>query len=165
MKPFKMNKSFGINSQNQIEQSKEKGFRGVVACLETFYYSFNNRDLKTFKKIWLNDKLIQLNNPLGGIIRGINPITVLYNRIFSGKARVWVEFSDIVCYPSDNMVVFAGRETGEFTTEDGQTIALQIRTTRFFSYSNKDNQWFQVHHHGSIDDAGLLERYQKAVKK
>lgn len=155
---------FGKDSKNLIDKITDKGFKGALACLETFYYAFNNRDLDTFKKIWLNHELVQLNNPLGGIIRGIGPITELYDKIFNGQARVWVELTDIVCFKSNDMITFAGREIGEFSAQ-GQTIDLQIRTTRFLGYSDNQGQWFQLHHHGSIDNVELLDRYQKAVRK
>jgi hypothetical protein len=155
---------FGQDSKNLIDKATDKDFNGALACLETFYYAFNNRDLDTFKKIWLNHELVQLNNPLGGIIRGIGPITELYDRIFNGWAKVWVELTDIVCFQSKEMITFAGREIGEFSV-NGQTIDLQIRTTRFFAYSDDKGQWFQLHHHGSIDNVELLDRYQRAVKK
>jgi len=164
MKIDKLDEKFGINARNLIDSTKEKSISGALACIETFYYSFNNKDLETFKKVWLNHELIQLNNPLGGIIRGIVPILEMYDRIFNGQASVWVELSDIVMYQSNDMVTFAGREIGEFKI-NGQTIDLQIRTTRFFGFSETDNQWFQIHHHGSIDNVDLLDRYQKAVKK
>jgi len=164
MKIEKLTRTFGRDSKNLIEKTKEKSFDGAVACIETFYYSFNNKDMEVFKKIWLSDELIQLNNPLGGIMRGINPIIEMYDRIFNGQASVWVELNDIVCYQSDDMMTFAGREIGKFSI-NGQTIDLQIRTTRFLGYSDKEKQWFQIHHHGSIDNVDLLDRYQKAVRK
>lgn len=70
----RLNKIFGRISQNLIDKTTDKSFLGAIACLETFYYSFNNKDIDTFKRIWLKNELIQLNNPLGGIIRGIAPI-------------------------------------------------------------------------------------------
>jgi hypothetical protein len=160
----KLDRKFGREAKNLIDQTKVKNLAGAIACLETFYYSFNNKDLNTFKKVWLNHDLIQLNNPLGGIMRGITPIVDLYDKIFNGQATVWVELGDIVFYQSKDMVTFAGRETGEFNI-NGQTIELQIRTTRFLGYSEVEKQWFQIHHHGSIDNVDLLDRYQKAVKK
>jgi len=160
----KFSETFGRSAQNRIDKTAEKSFAGATACLETFYYSFNHRDIDTFRRIWLNDELIQLNNPLGEILRGIEPIVELYDRIFHGQASVWVEFKDIVYYRSDDMVTFAGREIGEFSVMD-QKIDLQIRTTRFFGYSDSEKQWFQLHHHGSIDDVDLLGRYQRAVRK
>jgi hypothetical protein len=164
MRINKLPETFGRKAQNRLDHTKEKSLEGAISCLETFYYAFNNKDLEIFKKIWFNDALIQLNNPLGGIIRGIHPIIELYERIFNGPASVWVEFSDIVYYQSADMITFVGRETGEFSINN-QKINLQIRTTRFFGYADKDNQWFQIHHHGSIDNAELLDSYQKAVKK
>lgn len=159
-----INMTFGLDSKNLFDKTTDKGFLGALASLETFYYAFNNRDIDTFKKIWLNHELIQLNNPLGGIIRGILPITELYNKIFNGQARVWVELTDVVSYISNEMITFAGQEIGEFSIE-GQTIDLNIRTTRIFGYSDNKGQWFQIHHHGSIDNVELLDRYQKAVIK
>jgi hypothetical protein len=164
MKIDKLNRTFGRDSQNKVDKAKNKNFDGAIACLETFYYAFNNKDIEVFKKIWLDNELIQLNNPLGGIMRGITPIVELYNSIFNSPANVWVDFTDIVCYQSDDMVTFAGREIGEFSG-NGQTIDLQIRTSRFFGYSDKEKQWFLIHHHGSIDNVDLLDKYQKAVRK
>ena len=151
------------DAKNFIDKTTDKSPIGVFACLETFYYAFNNRDLDVFRKIWLNHELIQLNNPLGGIIRGIGPITELYDKIFNGPARVWVAFTDIVCFQSNEMTAFAGREIGGFAVQ-GQTIDLQIRTTRFFGYSDSHGRWVQLHHHGSIDNVELLARYQNAVR-
>lgn len=164
MKIEKLDRIFGRNSENLIDLTKEKNIAGALACIETFYYSFNNKDLETFKKVWLNHNLIQLNNPLGGMLRGIVPIVEMYDNIFNGQASVWVELSDIVMYQTEDTVVFAGRENGKFTI-NGQTIDLQIRTTRFFVFSEDENQWFQIHHHGSIDNAELLAKYQNAVRK
>jgi len=41
---------------------------------------------------------------------------------------------------------------------------LKIRTTRLFAFINEKQRWFQLHHHGSIDDAKLLDQYQQTVK-
>ena len=38
---------------------------------------------------------------------------------------------------------------------------LAFRTTRIFRFM--DRHWRQVHHHGSIDDPALLDRYQSAL--
>jgi hypothetical protein len=160
----KLDRTFGRNSLNRIEKTKTKDLAGALSCIETFYYAFNQKDIGTFRKVWLNNELIQLNNPLGGIIRGIDPITEVYNKIFNGPASVWVELTDIVCYQSADTITFAGREIGEFVVNN-QKIDLQIRTTRFFGYSDEQEQWFQIHHHGSIDDVLLLDKYQKAVKR
>jgi hypothetical protein len=164
MKISKIESTFGRNSKNCIDKTIERNLKGALACLETFYYSFNNKDLNLFKQIWLNHELIQLNNPLGGIVRGIIPIGEMYEKIFNGQADVWVELTNIVCYHSQDMIVFAGKEIGEFSSKE-VTLDLQIRTSRIFRYDKKENRWFQVHHHGSIDDAKLLDIYQKTVKK
>lgn len=164
MKIEKIDRVFGRGSKNLVGQTTDEGIAGAIACLETFYYAFNSKDAATFKKVWLQHELIQLNNPLGGILRGIVPIVTLYDAIFNGPATVWVEFGDVVVYQSSGMVVFAGRESGEFTLQ-GETIDLQIRTSRIMGYDETEGQWHQLHHHGSIDNANLLDSYQKAVKK
>ncbi|GLI00602.1 hypothetical protein Pa4123_58780 [Phytohabitans aurantiacus] len=58
--------------------------------------------------------------------------------------------------------MFAGRETGSYTTGDGTTVPLEIRTSRYFRYEN--GRWRQYHHHGSIDDPDALRDYQRAIR-
>ncbi|MEQ1527184.1 MAG: nuclear transport factor 2 family protein [Gallionella sp.] len=155
--------NYGRAATNRLAQSKQSGIEGARALIETFYYAFNQRDMVVFAQVWANHELIQLNNPLGGMLRGYEPIANLYRGIFTGSASVWVEFADIVEFQSDEMVVFAGRETGEFT-KGGKTVALSIRTTRIVHWLGADIGWKQTHHHGSIDDATLLTEYQRAVR-
>ena len=164
MKMSKLNQEFGVDAKNNIEYVNRKSINGALADLETFYYSFNNKDIDTFKKVWYNNDLIQLNNPLGGIVRGIHPIVEVYDKIFNGQAKVWVKFTDILYYATEEMVVFAGTEIGEFSTHN-ETIPLKIRTSRIFGYLDNEKSWFQLHHHGSIDNSELLNKYQNAVKK
>ncbi len=161
MKILKSDLVFGKKAANKIDKINQNSLEGALAALETFYYSFNNKDIKTFNQIWVQDDLVQLNNPVGGILRGIHDISNLYLNIFQGRADVWVEFYDFVTYEFDNCIVFAGNERGEFI-KDNQKIDLHIRTTRFFGYAN--GKWGQLHHHGSIDQPELLDIYQKAVK-
>lgn len=145
---------FGRNAKNKIKEAREKSMEGAIACLETFYYSFNNKDIDTFRNTWFMDCLIQSNNPLDGIVRGITAIEGLYSKIFEGPSKVWVKFSDIVCYRSAEMAVFTGIETGEFTSGH-ELIPLKFRTTRVFTYVNEDERWCQLHSHGSVDDQYL----------
>ncbi len=44
----------------------------------------------------------------------------------------------------------------------GVVLNMAIRTTRIFRMV--DGRWQQIHHHGSIEDPDLLDKYQKAVK-
>jgi ketosteroid isomerase-like protein len=152
---------FGRDARSLLPQTRPEGPDGALAALETFYYAFNQRSLPTLEAIWADDALVQLNNPLGGILRGTAAIGDLYTRVFTGTARVWVEFTDIVAYTSTDTVVFAGRERGEFTV-GATTVQLSIRTSRVFAHQAGIG-WRQVHHHGSIDDADLLRTYQQAV--
>lgn len=97
-------------------------------------------------------------------MRGIQPISNLYQKIFYGLSTVWVEFHNVVRYLSNNFAVFIGQESGQYTN-NGRILDLQKRTSCFFIYSEVEGRWFQVHHHGAIDDAELLNNYQETVKK
>jgi len=131
--------------------------------MESFYFAFNNKNLDVLGKVWANHQLIQLNNPLGGILRGYESIAALYGQVFTGAASVWVELSDIVEFQTEDMIVFAGREAGEFT-KNNRTLPLSIRTSRVVQWFGSDIGWKQVHHHSSIDDSRLLDEYQQAVR-
>jgi ketosteroid isomerase-like protein len=124
---------------------------GARAALETFYRAFNTRDLDLLTTVWLDDPLVQLNNPVGGLLRGRDAIADLYARVFQSEAGVWVQFEDIVEVATETCAIFAGRERGEFTAAQ-ETLTLQIRTSRCFVYAEQGGGWRQVHHHGSIDD-------------
>ncbi len=154
---------YGIESRNLIADAGNRTANGARAALESFYYAFNRRDIDILGRVWSDHPLAQLNNPLGGLLRGGSAIIALYARIFDGSARVQVEFADIVEYIGDDHVVFAGRETGTYAVAEGVPIPLSIRTTRYFRYDEGIDRWRQFHHHGSIDDADALRAYQQCV--
>ncbi|MDO0937566.1 nuclear transport factor 2 family protein [Streptomyces sp. DG2A-72] len=154
--------SFGPASRNRLNEAASPGADGALAALETFYFAFNTRNLDVFAQVWSKDPLAQLNNPLGGILRGGEAITALYDRVFHGHALVTVTFGDVVEYADATHVLFAGRETGEYSVADGQVVPLSIRTSRYFRYEG--GRWSQFHHHGSIDDADALAAYQAAIR-
>ena len=130
------------------------------AALSAFYAAFNGRDLAAMAANWLNSPDAAMSNPLGGVKRGWDEIEPVYRRIFGGPARVHVTYHDFAIYRTDAMFCAVGRERGRFRL--GQTdIPLAIRTSRI--YTHTADGWRQLHHHGSIDDAGLLQRYQNAV--
>lgn len=156
-------RTYGRASINRISHAGERGMDGARALVESFYYAFNQRDMAVFAQVWADDALVQLNNPLGGILRGYQPIAELYRRIFTGPASVWVELVDIVEFQTPDMVVFAGRESGEFSRGE-KTLALSIRTSRVVQWFGSEIGWRQSHHHGSIDDPQLLGEYQRAVR-
>jgi limonene-1,2-epoxide hydrolase len=150
--------------RNRLADTALPGTDGARAALETFYHAFNTRSLELFRRVWLDDPLIQLNNPVGGIVRGAEEIAALYARIFEGPVRVRVELHDIVRYDAPGAVVFAGRERGSYERDGDDPVPLDIRTSRVFSYAPDRGGWRQVHHHGSIDDPESLARYQGAVR-
>jgi hypothetical protein len=158
---LRIDQTFGRSARNRLDEAARPGLDGALAALESFYFAFNNADLDAFRQVWVADELIRLGNPLGGILEGIDPIVALYDGIFNGPARVWVELYDIVAYPLGEAVVFAGRERGEFS-KHGATVPLDIRTSRVLH--RRDERWGQVHHHGSITDTDLLTTYRQAVQ-
>ncbi|HWD80597.1 MAG TPA: nuclear transport factor 2 family protein [Kribbella sp.] len=149
--------NFGPDARRRSEEARTPGRAGALAALETFYYSLNHKDLDVLVAGWADDPLVQLNNPVGGILRGRDAVRELYERVFAGSLNVQVTFGDVATYWLDDSVVFAGRETGTYLGDR----PLQIRTTRIFRY---DGLWQQIHHHGSIDDAEMLAAYQRAVR-
>ncbi len=132
----------------------------AYAALVDFYRAFNQRDLPRMAKCWMHSDSASMSNPLGGIKRGWDEIGSVYEKIFGGPAQVYVEFYDFQIYQSDMMFCAVGRERGYLQTAE-QKIDLAIRTSRV--YANWQGRWLQLHHHGSIDQAGLLADYQSAV--
>jgi ketosteroid isomerase-like protein len=161
MTPQQLESSFGPDARNRLEEARQPDLQGALAALETFYYSFNNRDLGALARVWGDDPLAQLNNPVGGILRGGKAILGLCERIFEGPARVTVTFGDIVAYAAGESATFVGRETGEYRIGDAAPVPVSIRTTRCFHFDN--GRWTMFHHHGSIDDPERLAAYQRAV--
>lgn len=162
MNIYSINDSFDMTASNRIEAITKPGMYGALACLESFYYAFNHRDIDVFSHLWLDHPQVQLNNPLGGMIFGKSNITILYEKIFTGTAAVWVAFNHILVFETPQVVTFAGQEIGEFNNLETK-LPLQIRTTRILSYDEQSHRWGLVHHHGSIDNPDLLTQYQSAV--
>lgn len=129
----------------------------ALGALLRFYAAFNNRDMQAMKSNWLNTEAASMSNPLGGVKRGWDEISSVYQAIFNGRARVYVEFHDYVIYETATMFCAVGRERGSLQQEN-QTFELAIRTSRI--YCRQQGEWKQLHHHGSMDDAQLLAKYQ-----
>jgi len=152
---------FGPGARLRADEARLPGREGALAALETFYYALNGKDLETLVAGWADDPLVQLNNPIGGILRSRAAVGELYRKVFAGGLKVRVGFGDAVAYWRADSVVFAGRERGSYQHPELGEVPLEIRTTRFFSYD--DGRWAQAHHHGSIDNAEALTAYQQAV--
>lgn len=153
----------GRSAKDRSAEAHQPGLDGAVAALETFYYGFNSHQPDVITRIWADNPQVQLNNPLGGILKGHDGINELYRRVLVGPARVWVEFFDVVVYETHQVAVFAGRERGECEF-DGEVLPLRIRTSRVFIYLPRVG-WRQAHHHGSIDEAKLLDTYQRLIDR
>lgn len=154
--------SFGPESRNRLADTSDPSEEGARAALESFYYALNSRDLAALRADWSANPLTQLNNPVGGILRGPDSIAALYERVFEGRLNVQVTFHDVIAYVGERHAVYAGRESGAYTARSGRAVPLEIRTTRYFRY--EDGHWRQYHHHGSIDDPAALRAYQQAVR-
>jgi len=130
--------------------------------LVQFYCAFNSGDINMMSQNWYQSDEIAMDNPLGGIKRGWNEIKEVYETIFNGPAEVYVEYYDYTIHETNDIFYAVGRERGYFKLGEDE-IKLAIRTSRIFKRVGEI--WKQVHHHGSIDDPQLLERYQTAVIK
>jgi len=147
-----------INGSENLGNVKNDKLKALI----NFYKAFNSRDMKLMQKVWLNSKEVSMNNPVGGIMRDWDNIESVYNKIFNGKAKVYVEFYDFTMHSTDTMFLVTGREKGYF--EKGNTkIDLAIRTSRVFI--KKGNEWKQIQHHGSIENPDLLRKYQIEILK
>lgn len=146
-----------INGEGNLEEIKNPELK----ILSKFYKAFNEGDMPLMKQVWLNSNEASMNNPLGGIMRSWKEIESVYNKIFNGDAKVYVEFYDFTIHKTDNMFFATGRERGYFKT-DSIEIPLKIRTSRVFIKT--DGEWKQIQHHGSIDDVELLKSYQESVR-
>ena len=133
---------------------------GPIDALKEFYLAFNGRDMALMSRDWARADDIAMSNPLGGIKRGWQEISSVYRNIFAAGIRVYVEFYDFRIIESGDMFCAVGRERGHINKGDTE-LALEIRTSRV--YERLNSRWFQVHHHGSIDDPGLLKAYQDMV--
>lgn len=129
-------------------------------ALVQFYCAFNSADMRMMSENWAQSDDIAMDNPLGGIKRGWSEIEPVYERVFNGAAKVYVEYHDYTIHETAEMFYAVGRERGYFRL-DNDEITLAIRTSRIFR--KIDGRWRQVHHHGSIEDPQLLARYQSAV--
>ncbi len=151
-----------VPEQTPITGKEDKAdLKGPLLALVDFYDAFNNRDMDKMSKNWAQTDEIAMDNPLGGVKRGWDEIKAVYERIFNGPAKVYVEFYDYTIHETKEIFYAVGRERGEFRIGD-IVVPLAIRTSRIFRLIG--GQWRQVHHHGSIDDPELLTRYQSAVK-
>jgi ketosteroid isomerase-like protein len=129
-------------------------------ALTQFYRAFNTRDIMLMRQNWSPFDDISMSNPLGGIKRGWPEIRRVYDQIFSMPATITVEFFNYSLHVCGDIFYAVGRERARFESEHG-SFDLEFRTTRV--YRLLERRWRQVHHHGSVEDAALLERYQGAV--
>ena len=125
-----------------------------------FYRAFNQGDMSLMQANWEQSSEASMSNPLGGVKRGWPEIEQVYERIFNGPAEVYVEYYDYSLHQAADMFTVVGRERGYFKL--GETrVELAIRTSRIFR--QVEEQWKQLHHHGSIDVPENLAVYQDAV--
>lgn len=131
-----------------------------VAGLIQFYSAFNNGNLERMAANWAQDDDVTLDDPLGGSARGWTEIEESYRRIFGSPTEVYLELRDYAIHATAEMFYAVGRERGHFI-QDGERVELAIRSSSIFKCV--DDEWRQVHYHGSIDDADLLARYRSAL--
>lgn len=141
-----------ITGQEQVEE-----VASPLAALVEFYTAFNERNFEMMQGNWLQTGEASMSNPLGGLKRGWQEIREVYQKIFGGEARVYVEFYDYSMHVTGNMFLAVGRERGSLSLND-EVIELAIRTSRVYTLTAEG--WKQVHHHGSMDKPELLAHYQ-----
>jgi ketosteroid isomerase-like protein len=149
-----------ISKQPITGAESTKGSSPAIDALTGFYRAFNHQDLELMAANWLQSEEVSMSNPLGGIKRGWDEIKEVYENIFYGSASVYVEFYDYSIHESGSCFFVVGRERG-FLNVNNEKVELAIRTTRI--YVLHDGSWRQAHHHGSMDNAELLDQYQRTI--
>jgi SnoaL-like domain len=145
----------------EITGREARSGRGeALDALIDFYCAFNARDLDGLAANWEQGDAPSMDNPMGGIRRGWNAISEGYMKLFGGSAIVQVTLHDFTSQGGDDWHLFVGREIGTCTTPD-KKMDVRFRTTRWFT--RRGGPWRQLHHHGSIKEAGMLAAYQKIV--
>jgi ketosteroid isomerase-like protein len=129
-------------------------------ALAEFYCAFNKRDLALMEQNWLPSPDISMEVPLAGSRRGWPEIREVYQRIFASAASLSVEFYDYVIHEFGTTFLAIGRERKRLQSPHA-TMEVQMRTSRF--YVLQEGRWWQFHHHGSVDDPKVLQRYQAAI--
>jgi|GEM_PF-223252 len=159
---FSQNLRLMETTQTPITGKENYTFKTIpFEALVEFYHAFNNGKIEMVAKNWANSPQISMDNPLGGIMRGWEKIREVYQGIFNGKAKVYVEFYDYSIHEMEDTFFAVGRERG-YVDIGSQHIELAIRTSRIFQKIN--GEWRQVHHHGSIENPDLLNTYQQLIK-
>ncbi|MGE5109693.1 MAG: YybH family protein [Acidobacteriaceae bacterium] len=131
-----------------------------LAALSQFYRALNHRDISLMHANWEVTDDAVMDNPLGGIKRGWSEIRGVYESLFATPNKFHFEFYDYSLLSFSETFIAIGRERGELISA-GETLHLAIRTTRVFRRAHV--RWRQIHHHGSIDDPQMLDKYQNAV--
>ncbi len=150
-----------MKSLNIITGTEQALEGSPEAALIEFYRAFNGSDFTLMQQNWLPSPGASMSNPLGGIKRGWEEIRSVYRSIFEGPAEVYVEYYDFQLFRGERFFQAVGRERGFFRLGKKE-LPLRIRTSR--SYVWDGERYRQLHHHGSIEDAQLLQAYQDAVR-
>lgn len=144
-----------ITGQEVIDDSSQP-----ISALIAFYRAFNARNADAAAANWAKQYSIAMANPIGGIRRNWNAIREAYGKIMQADARVYVEYYDFKFHQFEDVFYAEGRERGSMVIGDFE-LGLKIRTTRIYKLFS--DQWKQIHHHGSMDNPELLQRYQQAI--
>ena len=150
-----------IESTPITGEASNKDASHPIGALNEFYHAFNHQNFTEMKSNWLQSSNAVMANPLGGIRRGWSEIEGVYQRIFDGKAKVYVEFYDYSILEGDGFFQAIGKERGHADV-DHEHLNLDIRTSRLFLLQG--NRYKQIHHHGSIENPQLLNQYQTSIK-
>jgi limonene-1,2-epoxide hydrolase len=87
---------FGPESVNRLKEAEDPGPDGALAVLESFYYAINRRDSNAMREVWAQHPLTQIDNPIGGILRGGDAAVALYDRLFAGPLQFQFTLLDVV---------------------------------------------------------------------
>lgn len=126
-------------------------------ALAEYYRAFNSRSFQLMELNWSDCEDVSMAGPLGGTQNGWMSISRIYRKLFRGTDIVTLELHDYSFHEVGETFLVVGRERGCYMN-NAIVLDLTIRSSRWFRKAY--GRWRQYHHHGSIDDANLLARFQ-----
>jgi hypothetical protein len=131
-----------------------------LGVLAEFYHAFNSRSFQLLELNWIDSEDASMESAIGGIERGWSSISKIYGLLLHSKRRMTLELHDYSIHRIGETFLAVGSERGRFSSEKGD-LDFIIQISRWFTLAY--GRWRQVHYHGSIDDAGVLARFQSLM--
>ncbi|PST82602.1 hypothetical protein C7T94_08015 [Pedobacter yulinensis] len=133
-----------------------------LRVISEFYAGFNNRNIEAVAENWMQVNEAIAISPAGRVAFGWENIRTVYEWIFSRKASIRAQFCDYSLLMNDDLFYAVGTEKIEVCL-GRESITASANITRM--YKRRNDEWKQIHLHGSIAKADELLAYQAALEQ